>query len=288
MKRIILILSVFAILNSCCKNETIDSCSLKEFSADFNMYQEFEYKASSSFAGDNWDKDTIYRSRFFDGDSVPYYYYDYYVFVAKSKNAKSYQWTLGQDPKIYRDDSFKIGFSGNEGKLQVKLIIELNSTDPCNKLKKQFDTITKTFTIVDIKDMPYVGNKYKIKNSLTGYERNIEIFKDFYKCNKNGSEGFWGPAIINLVDSFNYTSSGFNRMHLCRHEIYFMNPGRCNIYFDPSEIDYNNWTTKGKINIISNKEISIESYQIIHKKESPTSLLRKGISPISFWSGIKI
>jgi uncharacterized protein YrzB (UPF0473 family) len=248
------------------------------------MFQRFEHKSSTEYYENSWTKDTIYKSEFFDHDSVPLYYYDTYVFEAKSPNAKSYKWKLGSDPKIYVGNSFSIGFTGGEGTLKITLITEFDENDPCNTFKKKYDTVEKYFTLVDdLNDMPYVGKKYVIKNGSTNEERTIEIFKGFYKCNASGTEGAKGPLICNLLDSFQFPSDRFNTSHYCSHEIFFTRPASCNFFiFDKKNSEDN--TSKGILRI-KDKSISIEMYQLIMIDGSnPKSL---GIKPVIYYTGVE-
>lgn len=294
---IILVVWYFCILlTSCCKDKcqdptnpecsNYDPCFENSFSADFQMYQEFDYKASSELIANWWLKDTIYRSEFLDGDIVPYYYYDRYVFIAKNSKAKSYQWKIGADPRQRTESSFSIGFSGNEGTLTVSLIVEFDPNDPCNKLKKKFDTVSKQFTVVDeLTKLPYIGNKYKIKNTATKEERIVEFYKEFYKCNVNGTEGFYPPTIVNIVDTFIFHSNGFNTSHFCAREVYFMAPNKCFFPITYTEKIYDNQSTKGKF-ILKKDSLICEYRQINHKIENGNITNRK-LSPLTYWAGLK-
>ncbi len=283
-------------VSGCCKDkcqdpsnpgcENYNPCHEKSFTADFQMYQEFKFK-SNTYELYDWT-DTTYRSEFFDGDLVPFYYYDNYVFVAKAKNVKSYQWKIGGDPRQRTESSFSIGFNGNEGTLSVSLIVELDPNDPCNKLKKKYDTVTKKFTIADeLIKLPYIGNKYKIKNSLNNEERVIEFYKDVYSCRGIGQSfaEYQGPTIHNLIDSQFFIPQGFNNCHFCSNEIFIRNATSC--FFNLNSVkNYNQKSTKGKISI-KNDKISIEAFQLMHTIEN-NIITKKEKSPLIRWDGVKL
>lgn len=292
MKALLFSLSLI-IISGCCKDCTDDTnpkcpnynpCKGKNYTADFSMYQEFSYKNNSQVTNGRWYEDSLYRSEFFNGDIVPFYFYDNYIFEAKCKNAKSYQWKIGNDPRERTGSSFSIGFSGNEGLLPIRLIVELDETDPCNKAKKRYDTVYKSFKIEsDYNNLPYVGNKYSLKSTSSSDQRIIEIFKGNYRC-ANEPIDHPSPVILNITDTFLFTTGGVDKNHFCAREIYFNDPSTC--YFWSSQESHDNKTILGNMRF-NGINIYLNYRKILHSF-SGNRIIKTEISNLFQYEGNKL
>jgi len=155
-------LAIIIILSSSysCKDDDLDPCELEgvtpvsaAFTTSFEM---------------GWQDST----RRFEADTFINYFT--IIFTAEQE-ANSYQWRVGDDPRIFDEKEFTLNFDGITGAINVQLIIEATPNLDCFPNDNGKDTLNKQIHFVEKLDSPMLGVYKGVVSSAPNDTFNIDI-----------------------------------------------------------------------------------------------------------------
>lgn len=149
---LLLCLATLVIIFQSCKDdeEMIDPClTAVETTADFDFMYRFSGKDSVYWLP---ALDTFYSSA--SGSRL--------YFKAKSSKMATYEWTIGNDPRVFTDSIVFLDFYALTGPITATLIVtNQNVVEGCFSSDASRDTITKTISARDFdwsqEDLPITG-----------------------------------------------------------------------------------------------------------------------------------
>jgi hypothetical protein len=79
------------------------------------------------------------------------------IFFTAEDSLAEYEWTVGKDPRIYRERSFSLNFDRAYGNVPVRLIVRKTPNKSCFPYDNGVDTLVKNLNVVPLEQAPIVG-----------------------------------------------------------------------------------------------------------------------------------
>lgn len=252
-KQLVASLVVLVFLTHCKSPEPNPCLNAQPTTAAFNMG--IYFKGGSG----EWAIDTL-----IDSDTL--LYKKFITFVAEDSLMDSYEWHIGNDPRVFTEQSVTLFFDYTEDSLKVELIAKKQPKTNCFPNDVGIDTLVRYLTIIDQKDNPIIGKYtgYLASDPTTEMEVEVIFDRDLYGYQINNINKGCFPVE-------NYQSGIDVIEHVSTYKaIYFaenLHPGD---YAYPNAcMDPRGWAVLDS----DNKTITISFSQGAREKEPPYAVL---------------
>jgi hypothetical protein len=111
-------------------------------------------------------------TRRFEGDT---FVNSFSIIFTAEQEADSYQWIIGDDPKVFDTKEFTLRFDDVVGAINVQLVIEATPNLDCFPADDGRDTISSTIYLIEKEDSPILGKYRGIVNSAPTDTFDIDI-----------------------------------------------------------------------------------------------------------------